>query len=651
MPPWNNDTGYCDAMKGLSWTSDSVFCLSGASTFWQTCLFIGLAFWGFFTVLQLFSAFDIQHAHGQALGRTVTHLVRQVILLLLACASFFLLMLVHQLVYLICNSLVGKELPPWRVDDLWLGDGGQNVLLALRIQLDAPYANNPLLNICNIFSGGNCGFGQPQVGGNTFFQIAQGVGFLANMMLQSTGAIRFVIMLVLLGAAPLAIITAGFPHLRERVFRLWLTKWLELEGLAIVAALGLAAFQAVLCTGPGGCAQFTQVQIKIGDHSIPVTPGKPLLIPDKDQPIWPHDINGFKEALVLPAGMITLQIPEDVTTLTTVDLGQSKITKDPYFRVTTPRGWTFTAPIPVTAAGQLFQDIEKKAGDVLFIGIPLKHLVDTTLRTFQFELTIGGDIITATLGVLGTLQIQAPDPTKVLPESGYNQQQFVFLLLGFAVIICGLQIGYVWNLIGNFLNFGTDMYRAEYNRDMATIKAIANVVGMAGDLAGKVLSIVGIATGQPEIAAAGQIISSVSDTPDKLMSAIPQANGYGGGTASSLPPPSGNSGLLSAVSTLSGDGSGGGGTGGDGPAPVAGYLPAPVGNGSTGSPTASQAPANQSRANGSLGDYPTGGQTNYGPSVPTPWNAYGGTFTPPPPTRVVDQWPPSQTGIPSGNEP
>jgi hypothetical protein len=532
--------------------------MQGAVSFWQTCLFIGLAFWGFFTVIQLFSAFDIQHAHGQALGRTMNHLLRQMILLLLACASFFLMMLVHQLVYLICNSLVGKELPAWRVDDLWLGDGGQNVLMALRIQLDAPYANSPLLDLCNTFSGGNCGFGQPQIGGNSFFQIAQGIGFLLNMMLQATGAIRFVIMLVLLGAAPLAIMCAGFSHLRERVFRLWLTKWLELEGFAIVAALGLAAFQSVLCGGGGtiDCAKYTQVHVEIAGQDIPVTPGKPLLVPQNDQTIFSKDVAGHNVSLVLPAGMITFQIPEDVTTLTTVNLGQTQV-KDPFFRISPAIFGQSVFDIPFNGSEQLLTAIEDGAGNVPLIGIPLRKVVEAVLGALQFAITIGGDVVTATLGTLGALQIVPPQPPDTFGTQ--NQTQFVFLLLGFAVIICGLQLGYIWNFIGSFLSMGTGMYQADYNRDVATIKAIANVVGMAGDLIGKVLTVAGMATGQPELMAAGQIVSSVSDAPDKMMSAIPQANGYGGGTMSTLPPSS-TGGLLGAASTLGGDTSTGGGS-------------------------------------------------------------------------------------------
>ena len=184
MPPWQQDTGYCSKAGGIyadGWTSDTVFCMQGAVSFWQTCLYIALAFWGFFTVLQLFTAFDIQHSHGHALARAMQHLMRQVILFFLACGSFFLMLLAHQLVWLLSNALVGGHLAQWRVDDLWGKNYGWQVTddarNAVAINCSATDPLSCISNVLNWFSGSNMP-GQNQVFGFTWSAIWYGLGYV-----------------------------------------------------------------------------------------------------------------------------------------------------------------------------------------------------------------------------------------------------------------------------------------------------------------------------------------------------------------------------------------------------------------------------------------------------------------------------------------
>src|SRR5579885_2595186 len=277
MPPWDFSTGsalatYCQAMdtyaKGgigaygvggwNTWTSDNVFCLLGAGEFWKIALYIALAFWGFFTVLQLFTVFDIQHAHGHALARAMQHLLGQVVIFFLALGSFFMLLLAHQLTWLIEDAIVGGNLPLWRVDAVWYGNLGitSNGNPTPGALLIIQAAINSLGGATFDSSGGsNCGnsggSGQPNncqsIFGIPIGNIANGLTFVSNTILQGTGSIRFVVMLILLGIAPVAIICCGFRRFREAVFMRWLESWLELEGLALLTAFGVAAFEQVVC--------------------------------------------------------------------------------------------------------------------------------------------------------------------------------------------------------------------------------------------------------------------------------------------------------------------------------------------------------------------------------------------------------------------
>lgn len=373
MPPWQQDTSYCNSAGGIyadGWTSDTVFCMQGAVSFWQTCLYIALAFWGFFTVLQLFTAFDIQHGHGHALARAMQHLMRQVILFFLACGSFFLMLLAHQLVFLISNALVGGHLPQWRVDALWGTGYGDQVLkdtensVAIKCDWNIMDWGNCIANAENWASGGNVA-NQNQIYGATWSAIWYGLGETEATILQAVGSIRFAVMFLLLGSAPLAIVASGFEHFKRAVFNRWLELWLELEGLAILSALAIAGFQHGVCTQvkvqPGSTAVCS---IAVGDH---------------------------------PGGM--------------------------------------------------------------------------------------------------------------------REQQYAFLLLAFAGIICGLQLAYVWRFIGQLITTGTDMYQADYNRWVANAKALTNAASF--------IPFVG---------------DEIKQTADNVMSVIPQANGYQGATMRELPP-------------------------------------------------------------------------------------------------------------------
>ena len=399
MPPWQQDQGYCNHASGLyggSWTSDNVFCNGGAVSFWQTSLYIALAFWGFFTVLHLFTAFDIQHSHGHALARAMQHLMRQVILFFIACGSFFLMLLAHQLVFLISNALVGGHLPQWRVDALWGAGYGDQVLKdtenSVSINCDWSPTNwgNCLADVGNWLSGGNVP-NQNQIYGFTWAAIASGLGAIEDTILQATGSIRFLVMLLLVGSAPLAIIAGGFEHFKRSVFFRWLEMWLELEGLAILSAVAIACFERVVCP----------------------------------------------------------------------------------------------------AAGQ-------SSASVCSIGIA------------------GGNDS---------------------PINGIGKQQYAFLLLGFAGIICGLQVAYVWRFIGQIITIGTGMYQADYNRWVASAKAASNLASF--------IPVVG---------------GDIKQAADSVMSVIPQANGYQGATMRELPPKKKDD-------DSSGGGSGNGGSGGNSPPP------------------------------------------------------------------------------------
>jgi hypothetical protein len=184
--------------------------------------------------------------------------------------------------------------------------------------------------------------------------------------------IRFVVLLLLVGVAPLCIIFSNFRYTRALVFERWLKMWLELEGLAIVTALGIAAFENVMC----GSATLNCLDSSNGQINGSVNP-------------W-----------------------------------------------------------------------------------------------------------------------------------GIGAMQYAFLLLGFTTVVCGLQIVYLYNFMGQLIGLGTQMYQAQYNRDMSAVKAVVNLVTSVAGMAAA-------GAGAPEVGAA------VSLSANTALSAIPQANGYVGSTAGS----------------------------------------------------------------------------------------------------------------------
>ncbi len=417
MPPWDFSTGsalatYCQAMdtyaKGgigaygvggwNTWTSDNVFCLLGAGEFWKIALYIALAFWGFFTVLQLFTVFDIQHAHGHALARAMQHLLGQVVIFFLALGSFFMLLLAHQLTWLIEDAIVGGNLPLWRVDAVWYGNlgitssnghvtpGALDIITAAQNAIGAPSGDAASSGGSNCASqgGNNVTLGCQSIFGIPLSNILFALAFTGQTILQGTGAIRFVVMLVLVGIAPVAIVCSGFHRFRMAVFTRWLEAWLELEGLAILTAFGIAGFEWVIC----------------GDSNLDCL--KPLST--SQNPVVPGSLNGM------------------------------------------------------------------------------------------------------------------------------SPMEAVFLMLGFVGVVAGLQIAYIWRLLGNMLTMGTDMYQAQYNRDVAESKANQNKwlggLELIGDFA-NVIPIVG-----PYINAG---LSLPNTYENYQRSTIPQANGFQGSTQAPLP--------------------------------------------------------------------------------------------------------------------
>lgn len=428
LPPWSPPTDYCTSMAGVpmsntgnsypyppmkafgfpfnwsqhqgsiagiipgwwqdpnnstyTWTSDNVFCMSAASDFWKTCLFIALAFWGFFTVLQLFSTLDIRHGHGQTMARAVTLMLRQFIVLILAVFSFFLILLLHQLLFLIVNTLLNNSLAQWRVDSLWvpgvpdataaksfnqaLGVGGP----ALGLLEDAQKAfttSNVGTNFVNAVTNGNA------AGQNQFLGTAAGQLFNALIPIEQTldfawPMIDFLITFLLTGTAPLAIVFVGFEYTKP-AFNLWIRSATELAGLTLLSAAALSLYSAL---GFSVCST---------SHSI-----------------------------------------------------------------------------------------------------------------------------------------------ACVSNTGINAQSYAWLMLGLGGLVGGLEVAYIWRLVGNLINFGTSASQAEYNRDVGMIKAVLNAVGFLATAFGGAVGLIG---GTAAAAAGGTISAvgnAVSDTGQGMMSMIPQGS-------------------------------------------------------------------------------------------------------------------------------
>ncbi len=294
MPPWTLPTEYCTSMAGIwwdgspnatasnklfgldangatlfghqpdfdgklsttSWTSDNVFCMTGAAQFWETCLFIALAFWGFFTVLQLFKALDIRHGHGHTMAQTVNIMLRHIVVLILAISSFFLMLLLHQLLFLIVQTIVGGNLPQWRLDSLWVPGftepsrqvaAGGNVAAILSATQVLVSNSDIFTNIINAFSNGNAA-GQNQILGTTFGQLFNAIPSLEGTLLQGWPIIDFFITYLLTCIAPIAIVFMAFEYTRP-AFNLWLKSATELAGMTLLSAATVGVCQHLLCGG------------------------------------------------------------------------------------------------------------------------------------------------------------------------------------------------------------------------------------------------------------------------------------------------------------------------------------------------------------------------------------------------------------------
>ncbi len=395
------------AHSTLSWTSDNVFCTPGAAQFWETCLFIALAFWGFFTVLQLFSTLDIRHAHGHSMARAVNLVLRQVIVLILAIFSFFLMLLAHQLLFLVVDTMVGGNLGQWRLDSLWVpgfnqyGDTndnnvvGGNVYMILAATKTIVSQSNPITNFLNALSNGQSN-NQPDILGTTFGQLFNAIPQLQTAMNQGWPMIDFLITLLLTCTAPLAIVFMGFEYTRP-AFNLWVKSATELVGLTLITAAAVGVYQHLVCGGGKACNIFAD--------------------------------NGYNGD---------------------------------------PNQW---------------------------------------FKSYYHD---------------GSFLFHDMGPTTI-----------AWLFLGFSGLVVGLEIAYMWRLVGNFINFGTSASQAEYNRDVAAWKMALNAIGFLTTLVGGAIGLIGGTAGATLV---GGIVSDVgngiSNTGQGVMSMIPQA---GGGTMAALP--------------------------------------------------------------------------------------------------------------------
>src|SRR5262249_38727364 len=100
------------------WSSDHVFCLPWTGDLWQLLLYLAGSLWLFFLVLNLLSSFEWRGLAGYTPAELLKAVGKSLGLLVVAFGSFGLLLLVHQVNFLLINSLVG-DLSPWRVDSLW----------------------------------------------------------------------------------------------------------------------------------------------------------------------------------------------------------------------------------------------------------------------------------------------------------------------------------------------------------------------------------------------------------------------------------------------------------------------------------------------------------------------------------------------------
>lgn len=254
MPPWSFPQSYCQSIDSslTSYSSTSLgaktvldaqyaFCASWTNTIWQTSLYIAVAFWVFVTALNVLHSFEWGDLTGYSLQRLIKVIAHQVWWLLAALASFYLLLLAEQFVYLVAHIftafLGGNQ---WHTDAItWNQYGSMINDTASYIQWDQSCHSGP--GVCSSPPFGTqdiflLGFKRDWV-----IQSLQDLaGWLPNLIL----AVRFVMMLIIIGSAPIAFI-ARCHHITRGLFRHWFTFWLELEAMSLVGALGIVVYHSL----------------------------------------------------------------------------------------------------------------------------------------------------------------------------------------------------------------------------------------------------------------------------------------------------------------------------------------------------------------------------------------------------------------------
>jgi hypothetical protein len=282
MPPWVTNTDYCgtynlfqgyalkvdDPGGSSGWTSDNAFCLSAVGDGWQVVLYIALAFWGFLTVVNLLAMFDLRKmGGGETVSGTVKAIAGQVATLIAVCTSFFLLLVAHRALYLLVQALAGGDLHG-RVDALWDDNHAGAVSNAAQFALGHGGGIWDWIrtHIIQWIFGGDFPI-DDTVGSFTWSAARSGLGAVDLIMVQGVGAIRFVVMSILVITAPLAWMAAGNQHTRP-AFEFWLKEWLNLEGMAVFTAMGLAAYNHIIVcstsTPNGSCER--PAQDMLGQH-------------------------------------------------------------------------------------------------------------------------------------------------------------------------------------------------------------------------------------------------------------------------------------------------------------------------------------------------------------------------------------------------
>lgn len=262
MPPWSFPSAFCNAINGsVQWTGtggtdlkgavpdgDYAFCTSWTIDVWQTCLYIGLAFWVFMTALNVLHSFEWGELSGYSLQRLLKVIAHQVGWLLAALASFYLLLLAHQFVYMIVRIFVSytstanidsgpQGIPQWHTDAIWARYQWMLTDVQNHIVWDQSCHNGEVA--CTV----SPPMDPSKVAflGYTWDWVQNALGDLAGWLPSAILASRFVMMLIVIGTAPIAFI-ARCHQLTRGLFRHWLTFWLELEAMSLVGALGILVY-------------------------------------------------------------------------------------------------------------------------------------------------------------------------------------------------------------------------------------------------------------------------------------------------------------------------------------------------------------------------------------------------------------------------